>query len=235
MVSSLFSDIKKFNPYHGSDGRFTSAGSATSFTWRTKDTSKQSLADSAKSTERSRVRTNEIHSVEDRIRNQDFESASVIDSNGNQILFKDGEKSQVAFTSEEISRMKGSTLTHNHPSGAGFSREDIGMLVGASLKEMRATTRDGKTFSIARADGYEDSNGIAFYNEFGRRYEDAYRRACVALDNRGYMEKVSSGAVSQEQANRECTLLTTDFMVQWFESEAKYFNLNFKIEERKSA
>jgi hypothetical protein len=42
-------EIEKFNPYHGKDGRFTSAngGGATAFTIRTKDPSKQHFADNA--------------------------------------------------------------------------------------------------------------------------------------------------------------------------------------------
>lgn len=32
-VAKTFNEILKFNPYHGRDGRFTSAGSATSFTY----------------------------------------------------------------------------------------------------------------------------------------------------------------------------------------------------------
>ena len=38
-------EVEKFNPYHDSHGRFSSANSATSFTHRTKDPSKQHLAE----------------------------------------------------------------------------------------------------------------------------------------------------------------------------------------------
>lgn len=40
-------EVEKFNPYHDSRGRFSSANSATSFTHRTKDPSKQHWADAA--------------------------------------------------------------------------------------------------------------------------------------------------------------------------------------------
>lgn len=33
-MAELFEEIKKFNPYHGSDGRFTTSGSAASFTYK---------------------------------------------------------------------------------------------------------------------------------------------------------------------------------------------------------
>ena len=50
-----FEDIKKFNPYHDSKGRFSTAGGATSFTIRTKDPAKQSWAEAG--IEREKVRT----------------------------------------------------------------------------------------------------------------------------------------------------------------------------------
>lgn len=40
-------EIKKFNPYHGEHGRFSSANAATSMTFRTKDPNKQYMADMA--------------------------------------------------------------------------------------------------------------------------------------------------------------------------------------------
>lgn len=41
------SHVKKFNPYHDKRGRFTEAGSASVFTFQTKDPKKQHMADMA--------------------------------------------------------------------------------------------------------------------------------------------------------------------------------------------
>ena len=48
-VAKTFSELMKFNPYHDSKGRFTSGGGGgyASFTFRTKDPSKQHMADKA--------------------------------------------------------------------------------------------------------------------------------------------------------------------------------------------
>ena len=51
-----FEEIKKFNPYHGSDGRFTTGAAATSFTIRTKNPAKQGLADKAVEREKERTK-----------------------------------------------------------------------------------------------------------------------------------------------------------------------------------
>lgn len=55
----LVEEIKKFNPYHGSDGRFTTGAAATSFTFRTKNPAKQSLADHAVAREKKRYAASE--------------------------------------------------------------------------------------------------------------------------------------------------------------------------------
>lgn len=47
-------EVKKFNPYHGSDGRFSSASGYASFTIRTKDPKKQHMADMAIAREKER-------------------------------------------------------------------------------------------------------------------------------------------------------------------------------------
>lgn len=46
-MAKRYAELKKFNPYHGADGRFTSANAATSFTFRTKNPKAQAVADKA--------------------------------------------------------------------------------------------------------------------------------------------------------------------------------------------
>lgn len=48
-------DVKKFNPYHDSKGRFASANGYASFTYRTKDPAKQHMADMAAAREKERA------------------------------------------------------------------------------------------------------------------------------------------------------------------------------------
>lgn len=53
--ATTYEELKKFNPYHGADGRFTSANSAASFTFRTKNPLMQGAADKAKEREQKRT------------------------------------------------------------------------------------------------------------------------------------------------------------------------------------
>lgn len=81
-----------------------------------------------------------LEPYETRIRQQDFESAAV-SKNGKFLYFKDGEKSRVVFTDEEVALMEGATGTHNHPGSRSFSREDIALFFHAKLERLRAVGR----------------------------------------------------------------------------------------------
>lgn len=61
--------VEKFNPYHDKLGRFTTADGATVFTWRTKDSSKQGLANRA--IEREKERTKAMQPKEKTVKDPD--------------------------------------------------------------------------------------------------------------------------------------------------------------------
>ena len=56
MTAKTFAAVEKFNPYHDRLGRFSSAGAAASFTFRTKDPKKQHMADMAVAREKERAK-----------------------------------------------------------------------------------------------------------------------------------------------------------------------------------
>lgn len=56
MKAKTFAAVEKFNPYHDRAGRFSSAGAAASFTFRTKDPKKQHMADMAVAREKERAK-----------------------------------------------------------------------------------------------------------------------------------------------------------------------------------
>ena len=130
MKAKTFDEILKYNPYHDERGRFTTADAATLFTIRTQDPDKQFLANEGIRREQARheadlngPRMKTVHTIEDNIRNQDFESAACVDKDGNMIFFKNGITDRVGFSKEEQALCKDRTLTHNHPSSSMFSPE----------------------------------------------------------------------------------------------------------------
>lgn len=254
-VAKTFNEILKFNPYHDSKGRFTSGGSAASFTIRTRDPGKQYLADMAISREKERTsatttatkpqtssktpekpqndspRMKTIHSVEDKIRNQNFESAAVVDDDGNQLYFKDGQRSQVGFTKLECMQMQNSTLTHNHPRCSMFSPEDLNCMAANGLYEIRATNRDGTTYSMKRADGgYSTQKAMDFVGAYASEYPKSAAYAQNDLDNRGFNKKIWSGEITQAEANREFGRSTAKYMTDWTKKNAPNYGLEFTVE-----
>ena len=240
-----FDDILKFNPYHDRLGRFASANSATSFTHRTRDPGKQHLADAAAAREKERQagggkapeaeetpRMKAVHSIEDKIRNQDYETAAIVDKDGNVLLNKDGGQRQVGFTVLECAMMNGNTLTHNHPSSSIFSSEDIACFVANDLLEMRATTREGNTFSIKRGQGYDRVKGSEFLMEFQKNSRTARGTAQTELDNKGFQEKIWRGEITPEYANKEFGKVVTREMTSFCEKNASNYGLEFAVETR---
>jgi hypothetical protein len=93
-----------------------------------------------------------VREQEAAIRLQNFESAFAWDVRGTLILAKSGEQYKIIFTDDEITRMAGAVLTHNHPRGLefsdtdprsfgnSFSIADMNLACVACLSELRVVT-----------------------------------------------------------------------------------------------
>lgn len=242
-IMKTFDEILKFNPYHDARGRFTSANGATSFTIRTQDPSKQGMADAATAREKERdaaekpdsedtPRMQAIHGIEDKIRNQGYETAAIVDKDGNVLLDKDGGQRQVGFSPMECAMMKDNTLTHNHPSSSMFSEEDVSCFVANEMLEMRATTREGNTFSIKRGEGYSRADGTVFLMEYQANCILARRTAQSELDARGFQEKIWNGEITAAYANKEFGKVVTRELTAFCENKAPDYNIEFTVEKR---
>ena len=173
-----------------------------------------------------------VHSIEDKIRNQNYETAAIVDKDGNVLLNKDGGQRQVGFTVLECAMMNGNTLTHNHPSSSIFSSEDISCFVANDLLEMRATTREGITFSIKRAEGYNRVGGSEFLMEFQKSARQARATAQGELDAKGFQEKIWRGEITPEYANKEFGKVVTRELTNFCEKKAPEYNIEFNVEKR---
>lgn len=247
-VAKTFEEILKFNPYHDSKGRFTTAGGATSFTYKP---GQGAMYDNAIAREKERTghaggsaagkqtdgedsaatpREKAIRAVEDKIRNQDYESAAIIDRNGKEILFKDGQESQVAFSFFECRMMQDNTLTHNHPRCSMFSYEDLSCFAAHNMQEIRATNRDGVTYSMSRGKNYTLKQANEFSKAYRTEYSKATSHAQADLDKRGFAEKIMNGEITHAYANREFAKSAAKYMVDYCEKNAGTYGLNFKVE-----
>ena len=239
-IAKTFDEILKFNPYHDAKGRFASADSATSFTYAP---GKSKAHDNAIAREKERhaagkpetedtPRMQAIHNIEDKIRNQNYETAAVVDNDGNILVNKDGGQSHVGFSPMECAMMKDNTLTHNHPRSSMFSEEDISCFVANDMLEMRATTREGTTFSVKRGEGYDRIRGAEFYSDFGKSARQARATAQNELDKKGFAEKILRGEITAEYANKEFGKVVTRELTSFCKSKASDYNLVFSVEKR---
>ena len=99
------------------------------------------------------LREENIRRYEQSIKNQKFESAGLYNSKGDLLFKKDGKARSVKFTDSELKEMKGNYLTHNHPLDESFSPEDIHVLAYHQLREIRAVTIGGRSFSMKMKEG----------------------------------------------------------------------------------
>jgi 2'-5' RNA ligase len=79
-----------------------------------------------------------------------YEEAYLMDSDGGMVLHKtDHENDSITFSDDDIARMDGGTLVHNHPRGTSLSAEDLILAIKANLREVMAVGNDGTVY-VAR-------------------------------------------------------------------------------------
>lgn len=124
-----------------------------------------------------------VSAVENKIRTQRTETAHVFGPDGKPLFTNDGGKDYVEISPSAFAKIKGkdATLTHNHPGGwdypkndprhAGnsFSLEDARTAVAADLAEIRAVTPT-RTYSLKRPAGGWNSQ------QMERAYADANKQ-----------------------------------------------------------
>jgi len=140
--------IQKFNPYHGPDGRFTTAGGASSFTYMP---GKSKAHDSAIAREKERMarlmpteaQVKTLKQIETKTRNLKKEQLRVVDRDGNVIMQKQGDKNSVNYkVGEAREYFPGNITIHNHPDGGTFSSSDLSD-IGHGATEIRAAAPEG--------------------------------------------------------------------------------------------
>lgn len=99
-------------------------------------------------------RTNMFRTEKILVGNQ-YETAVIYNSDGSLAFKKKGDANSVFFSKQELNKMKGKIITHNHPKGGCFSPEDIALLRQTGAAEIRAATKNG-TFVINPPDVWSD-------------------------------------------------------------------------------
>lgn len=148
MAAKTFQDIMKFNPYHDSKGRFTSAGSEASFTYAPGKSKAHDLAierhkERMAAAAPTEAQAKTLKGIESRTRNLKKEQFRVVDREGNVVMQKQGDKNSVSYSvGEARDNFPGNITIHNHPDGGTFSSADLSD-IGYGATEIRAASPEG--------------------------------------------------------------------------------------------
>ena len=169
--------------------------------------------------------TSKIINAEDNIRkNAKFETAVVIDKDGNIVINKHGKSTSVSFTDKECKSMKDCVFTHNHPRGWGakdgtlrrignsFSHADIAFAIKNDMAEMRAVT-PLYTFSMKRPKNGWGINVVTLKKDFEH----------ANMEMRKKMNAVINKSKTQEERQRAAERAATlHYHLIWKELAKKY-------------
>lgn len=121
-----------------------------------------------------------------------FETAVVYDTNGVELLRKEGVLNEVEFTDEECLLLKNTIVTHNHPGDAGFSPSDIYMAKKHNIQELRATGLRG-IYVLRRS---ENLHLMPKEEDFSEEYLNMMNEI-----TKKYLSKIKNGELTKYEAN----------------------------------
>lgn len=164
-----------------------------------------------------------LKSVEDRIKGNDTETAIILDEDGNVLVdTSDGNAHKVSLSPEQMSKAYGKIITHNHPNGIMFSDGDLRMLEVLYLKQLRATTPDGRVFVLERK--WDMPNTTVFRREFmDERKRTAQKAADLAYEP----------SLTNEEFNSRAKFEHTKIMNKWLTENATKYGYEFREERTK--
>lgn len=173
-----------------------------------------------------------IRTEEKKIRSDAIETAVLLNDKGD-IIFRasSGATNYVQFSNEQLSKMKGATLTHNHPSNSTFSAEDVDLMIIQGLKAIRATGKE-RTFQLSKMSKGDFESGLAAdykkamadnrkitdveYEELTKRYDNGN------MGRTEYSEKVQGLNATLNQLNSK-----------WLKENSKKYGYRYSVIERR--
>ena len=169
---------------------------------------------------------------EQKIYQENTETAIILDKKGN-VIFREssGASNYVKFSKEQLDRMKGATLTHNHPSNNTFSIEDLALMVIRELEVIRAagTTR---TYQLKRI------KSAPIKTEFPVDYEKAMKDNKKITDKEfhEYEKRRKQKRISHLEYQERIKGLNkkwNDLNSEWLKKNAKDYGYRYSVIERR--
>lgn len=173
--------------------------------------------------------SNAIKTVENKIYRDKVETAALLDSKGD-IIFthSDNATNYVKFTPEQLAKMKGGNLTHNHPSNSTFSGEDISLLTCRGLKTIRATG-EKRTYQLTEIKGNFPRD------EFAKAFTKAYNRNKKVTDKEYRKIKIYQYAdpVRFQRESENLNRKLNNMNSEWLKNNSKKYGYRYGVIERR--
>lgn len=176
--------------------------------------------------------SNAIKAAENRIYKNKVETAILLDKRGNTIFVEsNGATNVVQFTTEQLAKMKGANLTHNHPSGSTFSPEDVAVLTAHGLNSIRATGKE-RTYQLSVI------KGVAQNKNFANDYQKAKQENKKVTDRlyRKYEKQYNSGKISYTEFQSKLPQLdnkANQMNSEWLKRNSKKYGYKYSVIERR--
>lgn len=144
-------------------------------------------------------RSKKMKGFEESIASNKSESAAVFDKKGKELFRTSGKETEVTFTDAQLTQMKGSVVTHNHPDtiggkkfpdGGSFSESDLQLMNKTGASEIRAITKNYVYRMRPKIAGGRSFSGNAQFIADGKK-----PKVKSALD-----KKVKAGKITRAQA-----------------------------------
>lgn len=148
-----------------------------------------------------------IRQIEDRIRRNTTESLHALDQGGNVVFSKQGGQSSVYLSPAEMAQLRGTMMTHNHPSGLSypasdprhggnsFSPDDIGVAASVGAAEIRAVTPVWRFIMREPASGWDEQYWQQVVAPSFVRHEADVRREFFQAIGNGTMTRAEAEAL----------------------------------------
>lgn len=173
-----------------------------------------------------------IRAEEKKIYKNSVETAILFDNRGN-VLFREssGASNYVKFSKEQLHKMKGATLTHNHPSSGTFSSADISLMVMHELKTIRATGKKA-TYQL------KQQELVPTIKNFPSDYEKAMQDNKKITDKEfcEYEKQYKQGKLSLLEYQEKMNILNSkwnDLNSEWLKKNAKDYGYRYSVIERR--
>lgn len=179
----------------------------------------------------SKAYSSAIKAEEKKIYKDNVETAVLFDNRGN-VIFREssGASNYVKFSKEQLSRMQGATLTHNHPSSSTFSPADIAIVTEQRLEVIRAT-------GVLKTYQLKEIKGAKVNHAFSIDYEKAMNenKKITDKDFRKYEKERKQGKISPLEYQDKINALNkkwNDLNSDWLKKNSKKYGYKYGVIER---